>query len=216
MLSNANDVDNKVREENQLKRCANNVKLGHLNINSIGGFKFFEIKNMLGNHLSDTMVLSETKIDNSFPDSQSYVKGFKLYRQDRTNFGGGLIIYARSDLLTKHIKNIKTTDLEAITVEVRTQKTSPRFILAGLYRPPKLTKDTWTSQLEKLLVSISKLCGHYTLRGDSNCNLLEPDKEPRLARHLLSLCDIYNMKCLIDKPTRVTKESETLIINFNI
>ena len=61
-----------------LKRHANNLKLAHLNVNSISGFKFFDAKNMLTNNLFDILVLSETKIDNSYPDSQFYVKGFKL------------------------------------------------------------------------------------------------------------------------------------------
>ena len=166
---------------------------------------------MLTNNLFDILVLSETKIDNSYPDSQFYVKGFKLYRQDRTNFGGGLIVYARSDLLTKRVKNAKTTGLESITIEVRTARNSPRFILAGLYRPPKITKDIWTSELERLIELISKLSDDYTLLGDLNCNILEPDKEPKLGRHLLNLCDVYNLKCLINKPTGITPSSETLI-----
>ena len=140
-------------------------------------------------------------LDVSYPDSQFYVKGFKLYRQDRTNSGGGLIIYARSDLLTKRVKNAKTTGLESITIEVRTARNSPRFILTGLYRPPKITKDIWTSELERLIELISKLSHDYTLLGDLNCNILEPDKEPKLGRHLLNLCDVYNLKCLINKPT---------------
>ena len=60
-----NDIDNKGREEN--KRYANNMKLGHLNINSIGGFKLFEVKTCLGENLFDILVLSETKIDNNLP-----------------------------------------------------------------------------------------------------------------------------------------------------
>ena len=195
----------------QLKRHANNLKLGHLNVNSISGFKFFDVKNMLTNNLLDILVLSETKIDDSYPDNQFYVKGFKLYPQDRTNFGDGLIIYARSDPLTKNVKNAKTTGLESITIEVRTKRNSPRFILAGLYRPPRITKEIWTFELERLIESISKLSDDYTLLGDLNCNILEPDKEPKLGRHLLNLCDVYNLKCLINKPTRITPSSETLI-----
>ena len=61
------------------------------------------------------------------------------------------------------------------------------------------------------MVSISKLCNDCTLLGDLKCNLLEPDKGPKLERHLLNFSDMYKMKCLIDKPSRVTKESETLI-----
>ena len=40
---------------------------------------------MLANNLLDILVLSETKIDDSYPDSQFYIKGFKLYRQDTVN-----------------------------------------------------------------------------------------------------------------------------------
>ena len=109
--STPSESDVKASELNVLKRHTNNLKLGHLNVNSISGFKFFDVKNTLTNNLLDILVLSETKIDDSYPDSQFYVKGFKLYRQDRTNFGGGLIIYARSDLLTKRVKNAKTTGL---------------------------------------------------------------------------------------------------------
>ena len=130
-LQRSEDVA-KVSELNMLKRYANNLKLGHLNVNSMGGFKLFEIKNMLRNNLLDIFVLSETKIDDTYPNSQFYVKGYKLYRQDRTNFGGGLIIYARSDLLTKRVENVKTLGLESITIEVRTRKSSPRFFLCGL------------------------------------------------------------------------------------
>lgn len=36
------------------------------------------------------------------------------------------------------------------------------------------------------MVSISKLCDDYTLLGDLSCNVLEPDKEPKLGRHLLN------------------------------
>ena len=121
---------------------------------------------MLTNNLLDILVLSETKIDDSYLDRQFYVQGFKLYQQDRTNFAGGLIIYAGSDLLTKCVKNAKTTGLESITIEVRTKTNSPRFILAGLYRPPRITKEIWTFELERLIESISKLCDDYTLLGD--------------------------------------------------
>ena len=121
---------------------------------------------MLTNNLLDMLVLSETKIDDKYPDSQFYVKGFKLYRQDRTNFGGGLIIYARSDLLTKRVKNVKTPGLESITIEARTKRNSPRFILAGLYRPPRITKEIWTFELERLIESISKLSDDYTVNKE--------------------------------------------------
>ena len=47
-----------------------NFKLGHVNANSIGGFKFYEIRTWLLSGRFDILVISETKIDGSFPYSQ--------------------------------------------------------------------------------------------------------------------------------------------------
>ena len=60
-----------------------NLKLGHINANSIGRFKFNEIKTLLQSGRLDVLITSETKIDASFPNSMFHVKGFRLSRCDR-------------------------------------------------------------------------------------------------------------------------------------
>ena len=40
---------------------------------------------------TDILLLSETKIDDSFPDSQFFAEGFKMYRKDRSKIGGLLL-----------------------------------------------------------------------------------------------------------------------------
>ena len=59
----------------------------------------------------------------------------------------------------------------------------------------QLCFEIWTFELERLIESISKLSDDYTLLGDLNCNILEPDKEPKLGRHFLNLCDVYAWPC---------------------
>jgi len=51
--------------------------------NSIGGFKFHEIKMWLLSGRLDLLVISESKIDASFPDSKFHVEGFCVCRRDR-------------------------------------------------------------------------------------------------------------------------------------
>ena len=60
-----------------------NLKLGHINANSIGGFKFNEIKTWLQSGRLDVLIISETKIDATFPNSMFHVEGFRLCRCDR-------------------------------------------------------------------------------------------------------------------------------------
>ena len=47
--------------------------------------------------------------------------------------------------------------------------------------------------------------------GDFIADLLAPDKTPKAGRRLLDLLDIYDLHCLINKATRKTKTSETLL-----
>ena len=69
---------------------ANRLILGHLNINSIVG-KFDHFK-VLENNI-DILVLTETKIDASFPNAQLRTDGFSApFRLDQNRFGGGALI----------------------------------------------------------------------------------------------------------------------------
>ena len=53
------------------------------------------------------LLLSETKIDDSFLDSQFFTEGFKMYRKDRTKTGGGLLFYVNENLPGKIINSYK-------------------------------------------------------------------------------------------------------------
>ena len=83
----------------------NRVVIGNLNINSIPK-KFNQLKELVLKYM-DILVLTETKLDDSFPNSQFLVDGFsEPFRIDRNRSGGGVMIYIRDDipskLLTKH------------------------------------------------------------------------------------------------------------------
>ena len=54
---------------------------------------------------TDILLLSETQIDDSFPDSQFFAEGFKMYRQGRTKTGGGLLLYVNEDIPGKIINS---------------------------------------------------------------------------------------------------------------
>ena len=46
----------------------------------------------------DIFAISETKLDKTYPDSQFAIQGFRMCRSDRNIYGGGLMIFVRSDL----------------------------------------------------------------------------------------------------------------------
>ena len=132
--------------DNVVQKYPLKFKLGHVNANSIEGFKFYEIRTWLLSGRFDFLVISETKIDGSFQDSQFQVKGFRLCRSDRKAGGGGLMIYVRSDIhfvKVKHLKGITPEEWAAFRTEtlILKVKLSRNWIaVVGVYRPPSIPK----------------------------------------------------------------------------
>lgn len=82
-----------------------NFKIAHLNINSIAGFKFQEVKLWLSRHMFDVLVLTETKLDHTLLDSQFHIEGYRFMRKDRNIHGGGIMLYWRSDLTFHNLQS---------------------------------------------------------------------------------------------------------------
>ena len=86
-------IDRNTNDTCELKQLRNQnphrIIIGHLNINSIRN-KFESLVTFVGNNL-DILMISETKIDDTFPKSKFLIEGFsKPFRLDRTAKGGEL------------------------------------------------------------------------------------------------------------------------------
>ena len=76
--------------------------IGHLNINSFRD-KFVFLEDMI--KLFDVFLVSESKLDHTFPSNQVRINGYKIFKLDRNRFGGGLILYINKNILSNHYKN---------------------------------------------------------------------------------------------------------------
>ena len=86
----------------------NRLVISHLNINSIRN-KFEPLKNIIKGNL-DILVLTETKIDESFPNQEFRIDGYTSIRLDRDLHGGRVLVYGRED--------IPKRDLEGVTLKL--------------------------------------------------------------------------------------------------
>ena len=109
---NVNDFSNSLRTY----RISNvgKIIIATLNINSIPN-KFDELKMVISGNI-DVLVLTETKLDDSFPTGQFCMEGFSTpLRLDRNRHGGGILIYIREDLPSKElVKHNFNNDIEGI------------------------------------------------------------------------------------------------------
>ena len=117
-----------------------------LNVNSLRN-KFDSLINMINNNI-DILMISETKLDPSFPTGQFHIHGFcEPYRFDRNSSGGGILLYIPEDIPSKLILTKMT--IERFFVEINLRKR--RWLLCCLYNPKKPLTSEHLNELGKNL-----------------------------------------------------------------
>ena len=147
---------------------------------------------LVSNNL-DILMISETKTDDAFPDSQFLIEGFSSpYRLDRTSKGGRILLYIREDIPSKYIKNVKIDkSFEGFFVEINLR--SKKWLLACSYNPHR---DKITSHLKSISTALDNLSSQYEniiLLGDFNVETEE--------KNISDFMNIYNLKSLIKEKT---------------
>ena len=110
------------------------VVIGNLNTNSLP-IKVNQLKELVLKYV-DILILTETKLDNSSPNSQFSVDGFsEPFRIDRNRSGGEVMIYVRDDIQSKLLtKHFFPNDIDGLFVELSFRKC--KWLLLGAYHPP--------------------------------------------------------------------------------
>ena len=93
----------------------NNTIIGHLNINLFRNKSVF-VKDII--KLFDVFLVSESKLDDTFPSNQFRINGYKCFRLECNRFGGGLILYINENIPCKPLqKHIHLPNFEVIAIE---------------------------------------------------------------------------------------------------
>ena len=96
----------------------NNLKIGHLNVNSIYG-KVDEIINLLSTCQFDILFIAESKIDCSVSNSLFAHLNYRIIRRDRKKGAGGLLVYIQSSITVLRRSNLEPAGIESICLDVK-------------------------------------------------------------------------------------------------
>ena len=100
----------------------------------------------------DILMISETKLDESFPDGQFTVKGYsKPFRLDRNKNGGGIMLYVREDIPARLI-SVEKSPIEAIFIEINLR--NRKWLFCCSYNPNKATTERHIEALIRVLICI--------------------------------------------------------------
>ena len=165
--------------------------IAHLNINFLGS-KFEPLKSLIKDNI-DILLISETKLDDTFPSSQFTIEGYsKPIRLDRDFHGGGLLFFLRDDLTCREITSHKLPDnVECIFLEITIRKI--KWLIMGGYNPHKETISHFLNHVSKELDKFLPSYENIILLGDFNSTMSEKEMQ--------EFCEMYNFENLIKGPT---------------
>ena len=145
-----------IQEENSLDslrksrlRNVNKVIIGNINTNPLPA-NFDQVKEVILKNV-DILVITQTKLDDTFPLGQFYVEGFTMpYRLDRNCNGRGVIIYVRENIPSKILEKHKLPqDVEGMFVELNFRKI--KWLLFETYHSPSQNDQYYFGALDKAL-----------------------------------------------------------------
>ena len=152
----------------------------------------------------DILCISETWFSSNLPDTFVNIAGFNIHRCDY-GCGGGSCIFVRGDLkVTQLESNVDRVEgIEDVWITVQSRKL-PSIIIGCIYRHPKAAAVSFSyiSDIFKAMCIRSK---PVFILGDLNDNLFAPDSK------LNKIIKRQNLSQLINKPTRITGQSSTLL-----
>ena len=164
--------------------------IAHLNINFLES-KFEPLKSMIKDNI-DILLLSETKLDETYPSGQFEIDGYKSIRLDRNCHGGGIMFFVRDDLPCKELKlHNLPKDIEGIFIEITIRKM--KYLIMGAYNPHKDKISYFLKHVSKELDKLLPLYENIILLGDLNSTMSE--------KHMKDFCELYNLDNLIKGPT---------------
>ena len=172
--------------ENIRSKNPNRLIIAQLNINSLR-YKFDSLVEILPSNI-DILLISETKIDSSFPTAQFKI-GYTTHRLDRNSNGGGILLYVRKDIPSTLLNTELLIEGFCIKINIRKKK----WLLVCTYNQNKNLISNYLKETGENLDNYSSKYDNFILLGDLNS---EPTESA-----VRDFCQIYDCKNLIKDNT---------------
>ena len=156
---------------------------------------------------SDILCFTESKLDETIENDEISLPGFhEPIRLDRNRHGGGVAVFVKSYLMYDVI-DVPNELCNCECVWLKVSYTNKKFILGCVYRPPGVPVEWWSHFQNMLTYVLDKFHdSDIVVVGDFNEDLLD-----NRVHHLSDMIAQNGFMQFVDKPTRITPTSATLL-----
>ena len=131
-------------------------------------------------------------IDDSFPNGQFKIEGYKSFRKDRDAFGRGLFFYVNKELNCRSLEIcLPNMFIEILPLEFRLLNS--KQLTLGTYKRPSENEPAYVSEIRKLRTDYRSSYDDILVLADFNMSFSN--------KNMKDLCDIFELNHLIKDPT---------------
>ena len=156
-------------------------------------------------------VISETKLDDSFPSAQFSIENYEIRaKRGRYGHGKGLIEFVKRGIICERLKQFETLILESICSEVTIFRM--KWFCMGIYKLPNfINLNIFFKEVSVSLSKASLTYENFIVMGDFNIDIdttgIDVDK-------LDEFCNLFDLTNLIKTETCCTKNHKSTIDLF--
>ena len=144
--------------------------IGHINMNFIRN-KFEMLSNSIKGNL-DILMISETKLDSTFPSNQFTTEGYAApVRFDKNDRGRGILLYIREDIPARLLTTSLPKDFEGFSAELNLRKN--KILLCCSHNLAKSNFSSHLSIARRSLDSYMSSYDHFLVIRDLNARISE-------------------------------------------
>ncbi|XP_071943453.1 uncharacterized protein [Antedon mediterranea] len=194
---------------------ANHFSILSLNCRSMVN-KFDDILNLINsiNHSFSIIALEETWISPNSTTSLYEIPKYTFIHKDRIGRRGGGVALYLSETLSYEMRNDLAsilTEGESIFIDVKIENKTISY--GVIYRPPDTNVQTFNNQLSIVMQMINKENKLAYITGDMNLDISQHMRDKNIESHLDNI-QSQSFTFLINKPTRITENSASIIDNI--
>ena len=137
------------------------------------------------------LLISEPKLNDTSPQGQFVINGFRApFREDRNDKGGGLLLFLKDRVPCRRRRIDSSSQIEAIVVEMNLKKRI--WLLIGCYNPHKDMIQDCLNSIGNKLNELSIKYENIIILGDFNSEMCEDAMQV--------FCSTHSFKCLVKDP----------------
>lgn len=181
-------------------------KFGHLNVRSLLN-SFHDLKGFLVAGDFDLFAISESWLHPDISSDVLEIENYNFYRRDRASRGGGVGVYVKNNLNIKIMSTPAAASLEQLWFTVNL---SGRLCaVCVIYRAPNVNLHDLIGTLDSVLSDIVPTVDAVILLGDLNIDFLAINSNS--FSYFNNLLETYGLLQVVDQPTRITSQTQSLI-----